>query len=134
MRTSIVLAAVLLLSSAATVRAEDKEPPFITQLKKLNPKGPFTMFVYIQVKKGTEKKMLEAARPCVAATQKEKGCIAYDLEQDLTDPTKFVFFERWESIKALEDHLAAAHTKKLVGFVGTIVDGDPKFVFYRTAK
>jgi quinol monooxygenase YgiN len=125
-----VLALAMLLTSGVA-GAQDKEPEFITRLKKLAPKGAFTMIVHVQVKKGEEKTLLEAARPCVAATRKEKGCIAYDLQQDLDDPTKFIFYERWESIKALEDHLAAEHTKKLVGIAGKIAASEPQFTFYR---
>jgi quinol monooxygenase YgiN len=121
--------AVALAAGASSARAQ--EPEFLTRLKKLKPAGPFTMIVRVQVKKGEEKTMLQAARPCVAATRKEKGCIAYDLQQDLEDPTKFIFYERWQSVQALEDHLAAEHTKKLIGTVGTITEGAPAFTFYR---
>jgi quinol monooxygenase YgiN len=117
--------------AAAAVNARAQESEFLTRLKKLKPAGPFTMIVQVQVKKGEEKTMREAARPCVQATRKEKGCIAYDLQQDLEDPTKFIFYERWQSVQALEDHLAAAHTKKLIGTLGTITEGAPTFTFYR---
>src|SRR5690242_9753039 len=105
--------ALALLAVGVPLRAqEDKEPEFITRLKKLAPKGAFTMIVHLQVKKGQEKAMKEAGEPCIAATRREKGCVAYDLCQDLEDPTKFIFFERWESVAALRSHLAAEHTKK----------------------
>ena len=129
----VLVAAVALLALVGSAGAQDKEPDFMTRLKKLAPKGPFTMIVHVQVKKGEEKAMIEAAKPCVAATRKEKGCIAYDMQQDLEDPTKFIFYERWESVKSLEDHLAAEHTKKLIGTVGKIGAGMPKFVFFRMA-
>lgn len=30
-------------------------------------------------------------------TRNEKGCINYDLHQDNTDPSLFLFYENWES-------------------------------------
>lgn len=127
-----ILVAGLLLAGIpclVPLRADEaKEPDLPTRLKSV--KGPFTLVVHFQVKKGEEKTLLEAARPCVTATRKEKGCIAYEMHQDQEDPTKFVFYERWKSTKDLEAHLAAEHTKKLVGIVGKIATGAPKFSFY----
>jgi hypothetical protein len=75
----IVACLILGFSSSASARQE-KEVDLPTRLKSI--KGPFTLIVHLQVKKGEEKTMLEAARPCIAATRKEKGCIAYELHQD----------------------------------------------------
>src|SRR5688572_18999530 len=83
--------------AALTAQAQDKEPDLPTRLKSI--KGPFTMIVQVQVKKGEEKKFIDEAKPCVAATRKEKGCVAYELHQDQEDPTRFVFFEKWKSVK-----------------------------------
>jgi quinol monooxygenase YgiN len=118
-----------------TAAQEDKKAPdVIARLKAVKDlKGPFTLIVHLQVKKGEEKAMLDAAKPAIAATLKEKGCLAYELHQDLDDPTKFVFYERWKSVDALSDHLGAAHTKKLLGAVGKIAAGAPKFAAYQKA-
>jgi quinol monooxygenase YgiN len=134
MRTLILAACLVALSSSTSPAQEKKEPDIITRLKAVkNLKGPFTLIVHLQVKMGEEKAMLDAAKPCIAATLKEKGCLAYELHQDLEDPTKFVFFERWKTVQALDDHLGAAHTKKLLGAVGKIAAGAPKFAVYQKA-
>lgn len=39
----------------------------------------------------------------------EKGCIQYDLHQDNDDPTKFLFFENWESRDLWQAHMKAPH-------------------------
>jgi quinol monooxygenase YgiN len=131
MRTTFLLAGCLALALAFPARAQDKEPDIITKLKKAKVDGPFTLIVTLKVKEGEEKTLLAAAKPCVTATRKEKGCLRYELHQDIDDPTKFVFFERWKSVKDLAAHLGAAHTKKLIGAVGKIVDGTPTFAAYR---
>lgn len=58
------------------------------------------------IKPGTRDKVLAAAKPCIEATRKEKGCLFYDLNTSASDPNLLTFVERWES----RDHLAA-HAK-----------------------
>ena len=58
------------------------------------------------LKPGTRDKVLAAAKPCIAATRKEEGCIFYDLNTSTDNPDLLTFVERWES----RDHLTA-HTK-----------------------
>ena len=103
--------------------AKEKEPDLMARLKKVE--GAFTLIVAFQVKKGEEKAMLDAAKPCIAATVKEKGCKRYELHQDLENPTKFTMFERWDSFADLEAHLEADHTKKLLATVAKIASGHP---------
>jgi quinol monooxygenase YgiN len=133
MRTPLLLAACLALALASTAPAKDKdeEPEIITRLKKAKIDGPFALIVRFQVKEGQQKAMLAAAKPCVKASRKEKGCLSYELHQDIADPTKFVFYERWKSPRDLAAHLKAEHTKKLITAVGKLVEGKPEFGAYR---
>jgi quinol monooxygenase YgiN len=104
--------------------AKEKEPDLMARLKKVE--GSFSLIVSFQVKKGEQKTLLDAAKPCIAATVKEKGCKRYELHQDLETPTKFVMFERWDSVADIEAHMGAAHTKKLLAIVAKIADGPPR--------
>ena len=135
MNHSRLFAALLLLAfTVASALGQDKEPPvakekepdLMARLKKV--KGSFSLIVSFQVKKGEEKTLLEAAKPCIAATLEEKGCKRYELNQDLENPTKFIMIERWDSFKDLEAHLEAEHTKKLLATLAKIADGPPTFV------
>ena len=105
--------------------AKEKEPDLMARLKKVE--GSFSLIVSFQVKKGEEKTMLDAAKPCIAATVKEKGCKRYELHQDLETPTKFIMIERWDSVEAIVAHMGEAHTKKLLATLAKIADGPPKF-------
>ena len=124
-------AALLIVTSA---QAQDKEPELITRLKKAKVDGPFTLIVNLKVKKGEEKALIKAAKPCIEASRKEKGCVTYELHQDREDPTKFVFFEKWKSVKDLQSHFGEEHVKKLLGALGDLLDGEPTFAFYAEAK
>jgi len=134
MRLATIFVAGLTLSliPAALNAWQDREPDLPTRLKSI--KGPFTMLVHLEAKKGKEKDLIEIAKPCIAATLKEPGCVAYELIQDQENPTKFVFFEKWKSVKDLETHLAEEHTRKLGGAMGPMLAGPGKFTFFSSTE
>ena len=113
---------------------DGKKNPLIAKLEGKKITGPFTLVVTFTVKKGEEKALMDLAKPCVEATRKEKGCIHYDLQQDLDDPTKFILYERWKSPAALEAHMAEEHTKKLLASWGKHMDGPASVRLYLFAE
>jgi quinol monooxygenase YgiN len=125
MTSAAVLAALLLVAApalgqelhpiAAQVKAELKDPA-----------RPFTMVVSLQVKKGDEAKFETAFARAIAATRKEKGCIAYDLNHDLKDPTRYFVYERWSNLSALEAHLRSAHITTLLADLKPLLAGNPE--------
>ena len=73
-------------------------------------------------------KIAQANIPTVRA---EKGCISYDLNTDCTDgpaaanakTNVLTFVECWESMEALQQHLAAPHMKAFVEKVRNLRTG-----------
>ena len=63
----------------------------------------------VHLKPGALEACLAAARPCIAGTVKEDGCISYDVHTSVTDPDKIVFVERWESRAHLDAHMTTPH-------------------------
>ncbi len=61
----------------------------------------------------------------VAVTQREEGCILYDIFGSVTDPCAFVAVERWTHRAAAEAHLAAPHTQAFLAALATASDGTP---------
>ncbi len=47
----------------------------------------------------------------IPVTLKERGCIQYDLHEDLEDENRFLFFENWESKSLWEEHMQTPHIK-----------------------
>ncbi|MGB2079515.1 MAG: putative quinol monooxygenase, partial [Vibrio sp.] len=45
----------------------------------------------------------------IPITQKEAGCLQYNLHQDNQNPAHFVFIEKWESKAHLDTHLKGPH-------------------------
>ncbi|MEZ5850609.1 MAG: putative quinol monooxygenase [Hyphomicrobiaceae bacterium] len=65
----------------------------------------------MNLKPGTRDKVLAAAKPCIAATRQEKGCIFYDLNVSADNPDLLTFVERWESREDLAAHAKSDHIK-----------------------
>jgi quinol monooxygenase YgiN len=50
----------------------------------------------------------------IEETRKEKGCIAYDLCEDMDNPNILTFIEKWEDKKSLDAHMKTAHFLEIV--------------------
>lgn len=65
----------------------------------------------LTVKPESRAELIAAAAVCIAETRKEPGNIAYDMHESVTDPTKMVFVERWETAEALGPHGKSDHMR-----------------------
>ena len=45
----------------------------------------------------------------IAPTRAEAGCLSYQLVQNNSDPSDFVFMEEWTSDAAINEHMTTAH-------------------------
>jgi len=52
-------------------------------------------------------------------TRLEQGCVEYRLHQDSADPAVFVFYENWESLACLEQHMNSRH---FISYVAAVAD------------
>ena len=50
----------------------------------------------------------------IAPTRSEQGCIEYRLHQDNADPVLFLFYENWETMECLNQHMESAHFKAYI--------------------
>src|ERR1700744_331072 len=64
-----------------------------------------------QMKPEGRESFIEGHKKCIAETQKEKGCLAYEGHVSVNDPNLFVVVERWESREDLNAHGRAPHMK-----------------------
>jgi len=94
-----------------------------------------TVVAIIKVKAGQEARAQAVLQSIVPATLQEPGCLAYDLHQSVTDPTEFMFLERWESDGALAAHAAssAPHRVALREQLGDLAEGRPSVTRWRAA-
>lgn len=79
-----------------------------------------------EVKPDKRDAFMEGARACIAETLKEQGCLRYDCNASVSEPTRFVFVEQWESRDALMAHARSAHLKAWRKLSADFVTGPTK--------
>ena len=94
---------------------------------------PFNMSVHATIKPEFRASFEAAFTECIRATRQESGCIAYDLNRSYEEPTKYINYERWASVAALEAHLNTAHTLKLLTTIAPYLEGSPVIKVYAFA-
>ena len=110
--------------------ADDHPAVALVKSKVKDPAKPFALFVTIKAKAGKERELEAAFAPCIAATKKEAGCLAYELNRDPDGPTTYVMFEKFKNLAALEAHLKQEHTAKLFKAIEPLTDGEIKAKVY----
>ncbi|MGP1397596.1 MAG: putative quinol monooxygenase [Inquilinaceae bacterium] len=69
-----------------------------------------TVVANIHAKPGREATVRTELEKLVSPTRAERGCLQYDLHQDHSAPTHFMFYETWESRELWQAHMNAPHT------------------------
>lgn len=64
---------------------------------------------FFQAKEGRYEEALDAVLALVAASQKEEGCVSYDVFESGTRADVFMICETWASQEALDAHKQTAH-------------------------
>ena len=67
--------------------------------------------------------VIEAARPCVAATRQEDGCIAYNFYADRDDGGRLYVIETWRDDAALDAHMRTPHFEAFASALADHVPG-----------
>ena len=70
--------------------------------------------VFIQVSEAKRAALIEAGKELVACSQKDKGCVAYDLFASTTREDVLMICEPWTDEASLSAHEQAAHFQTLV--------------------
>lgn len=70
--------------------------------------------VFIRVEAAHREQVMELAARLVAASQKDEGCVAYDLFESATRKDVLMICETWSDMRTLVAHQKAAHFAELV--------------------
>lgn len=124
----LTLGLLVVLCNTNRVAGQDKENPVIASVKSRlkNPDKPFALIVRVQVKEGAEKQFEAIFAKAIPASRKEQGNLAYDLNRDTQDPSRYLVYERWKDLAALEAHLKTPHLKALLAELPKVTEGAPE--------
>ena len=73
---------------------------------------PVNIIVTFQVPEGQYDTFMEAAKPMITSTNKEKGCITYHTHQTHENKNQIITVEEWDSQQNLTKHLKRSHVKR----------------------
>ena len=77
-----------------------------------------TVVAKLTVKAGAVAAVKSELLKMIAPTRAEEGCIEYRLHQDNDDPAVFTFYENWQNMTSLQQHMNSAHFNSYVAAVG----------------
>jgi quinol monooxygenase YgiN len=101
-RTAVLGSAVsVLFSGAATAAAAKKDTGYY-------------VIAEINAKPGSEGALRDLLVPFARSSLKEPGCLVYTLMEVISEPGRFLTFERWTHKKALEAHMVTPQIKAIV--------------------
>ena len=131
-RCRLLALSIFALAGLASAAAGADDHPAVTLVKSKvkDPAKPFALIVNIKVKAGKEKELETTFAPCIAATKKEPGCIAYELNRDPDEPTTYFMYEKFKNIAALEAHLQTEHIKTFLSKAGDLLASPPELKFF----
>jgi len=105
------------------------EHPVVTLVrgKLADPSRPFVILAELEAQTGRGDDVSAAIRQThvVAHTRSETGCLAYDLARDADAPDRFVVYECWRDLAALEAHLSTPHFAAVGEALGELLAGAP---------
>jgi quinol monooxygenase YgiN len=78
--------------------------------------GDIILNVHMEAVPGREQDLERELRALLAPTRREPGCVAYELHRDPEDPAKFMFFEKFKSQAALDEHVNAPHFRNFLSY------------------
>ena len=93
-----------------------------------------TVIAKLKAKPGLEKRVEKELERMVEETQKEAGCINYDLHRHLDEAGTFLFHENWESAEALDKHMQTPHFLNLTKIVDEILSEPPEISLFEKIR
>lgn len=80
-----------------------------------------TCIAKIEAQQEHKNTVLAELTKIVQPTQKEQGCINYDLHIDNANDAIFMFHETWETAEDLNAHSQSSHIKKCFEVIGGLL-------------
>ncbi|MDM8534670.1 putative quinol monooxygenase [Clostridiaceae bacterium HSG29] len=75
-----------------------------------------------KIKNGMVDNFKETAKELIIRSNKENGCISYDLYVDMNDSSILTFLESWEDEEAIFNHNNSEHFKEIVPQLGEFIE------------
>lgn len=119
----------------AVLIAEELHPVAKLSAERLaDPDATFVMIVEFKVHPDSGPAFLEAFKEPRIETAKESGNLAYELSRHPSDPSRYLLYEKWVNVAALDSHLKQPYLVKLGEAFGDLLAEPPKLSHYHPVE
>lgn len=70
----------------------------------------------------------------VKRSREESGCISHSVQQDVENPNRFIFFEQWQDMNALQMHFAVPESQGFVTRVSALANAEPQIKIFESTQ
>lgn len=85
----------------------------------------------LKIKSGKETEFEKIVTDVLSKVEKEEGTLRYSLNKSATDPSDYVFYEKYADQDAVNFHMKTPYFKAMSGTLATFLDGAPAFEMFK---
>lgn len=112
MKTKILILSILLVFAGFSCKQKNAPAvPESTPAETVAPAPDYQKMIIAKayIKPGKEADFINAAKSIIESSNKEEGCLGYQLYQDPYEKTNFIFVEKYKNQAAIDFHFAAPY-------------------------
>ncbi len=91
--------------------------------------GAIVVVALLKMKPGLSDEAIEAFRPVIENTHRERGCLSYALHRDRSDPDMIVLIEKWASQEDLDEHFIQPYMADMGELASKMLAEPPRILF-----
>jgi len=86
-----------------------------------------------KVREDKKQEFLKITEELIQKSQKEEGCISYNLYEDIADPYTLTFIESWKDMESIDLHNKTEHFMKILPKLADLIEGEIEVKMYKPA-
>jgi len=90
-----------------------------------------TIVAKLTLKPGKKEEFKTLTEELRRESRKEKGCISYNLYEDINNPNSLVFIEEWKDEEAIKFHNKSKHYTNNKDKRSELLEGKSEIAFYK---
>ena len=83
------------------------------------------------IKQGTKEDFKVLTEKLKSESRKEKGCISYNLYEDINNSNTFTLIEEWKNEEAIQLHRKSKHYTSIIPKLSKLREGKPEINLYK---
>jgi len=99
-----------------------------------DPARSFTLLAKFRTRDGTHVDVTRLFAEARVSTLQEAGCLAFELNYQPRDTTRFVVYEKWRALADLDAHLRTPYATRLRTAFNGLIEGVPEFSVLTTTR